>query len=100
GGKFDGAIVFEHACELGFDGIVSKRIGCKRKPGERGNAASSCNTIAFPALSFRSSPQGVDLGLERAPSGHRTGCKLDKIWCGAASCREAPKADCRYLFML
>jgi len=25
GGEFDGAVVFEHACELGFAGIVSKR---------------------------------------------------------------------------
>src|SRR5262249_11296506 len=25
GGEFDGAIVFQLACELGFDGIVSKR---------------------------------------------------------------------------
>ncbi len=29
----DGAIIFEHACKLGLEGIVSKRIDLKYQPG-------------------------------------------------------------------
>jgi bifunctional non-homologous end joining protein LigD len=31
----DGATIFEHACKLGCEGIVSKRIGSRYRPGPR-----------------------------------------------------------------
>jgi len=34
GGQFDGAIVFQHACALGFEGIVSKRKDSRYVSGQ------------------------------------------------------------------
>jgi bifunctional non-homologous end joining protein LigD len=46
--ELDGAIVFEHACKLGLEGIVSKRRGFPYRSGERRAGSRSRTRIAMP----------------------------------------------------
>jgi bifunctional non-homologous end joining protein LigD len=45
----DGAIVFERACALGAEGIVSKRLGSRYVPGRTGQWVKTKNPAA-PAV--------------------------------------------------
>jgi bifunctional non-homologous end joining protein LigD len=37
----EGAVVFQHACKMGLEGIVSKRLGSRYRSGDRRTGLSS-----------------------------------------------------------
>ena len=74
----EGAVVFQHACEMGLEGIVSKRLGSRYRSGRSPDWLKFKNPAA-PAVKRRRRRIGLDDPAreihweERRTAGHGRG---------------------------